>query len=146
MFQAAIHEGHALPALEPLLAAPRREDLDGPRIYRLRGVLTPRECRDIIALAEQIGFQRAGLAVGGDQYRVNDDARNNTRVMLEDPVFAAALWRRVAPVMDPGTVGLNWRLRIYRYAVGEYFHPHVDVRMDLPGGAGQTRASFMLYL
>ncbi|MFT4979861.1 MAG: hypothetical protein ACI8S6_005773 [Myxococcota bacterium] len=39
----------------------------------------------------------------------------------------------------------NERLRIYRYAEGQYFRPHVDVQMELPGG-GQTRASLMVYL
>lgn len=130
--------------LPPLLAPPRRTDLDGPRVFRLQGVLTARECKALIAHAEAVGFQKAGLATGPDQVRVHEAARNNTRVMWDDPAWVADLWQRVAPVMDPGARGLNERLRLYRYEVGEYFHPHVDLRMDLPGG--QTRSSFMLYL
>lgn len=134
----------ALPPLAPDAPPARREDVDGGHIYLLRGALKPRECRAIIAFAEQQGFAPAGLAIGGDQYRTNEKARNNTRVMVEDRAFAEALWERLAPAADPAARGLNWRLRIYRYAPGQYFRPHVDLEMDLPGG--RTRASLMIYL
>ena len=135
----------ALPPLSEDHPAARRHAIAGSRIVLYRGALSARECRDIVAFAEAQGFAPAGLAVGGDQYRTNEAARNNTRVMVEDRAFAARLWERLAPVADPAARGLNWRLRIYRYAVGQYFRPHVDLRMDLPGG-GQTRASLMVYL
>lgn len=139
-----------LPALDAFAPPPRREEIDGGRIYQIYGALLPRECRAIIALAESLGFTAAGLAVGDDRYRTNDRARNNERVIIEDRAFARALWERIRGLLEPrherlSLAGLNWRFRIYRYQIGQYFHPHQDVRMALLGG-GETRASLMLYL
>ncbi|MEL6348408.1 MAG: 2OG-Fe(II) oxygenase [Myxococcota bacterium] len=140
----------ALPPLLPLGARPRREDIDRGRVVLIHGALSPRECRNIIHFAEVQGFQPAGLAIGDDRYRVNAKARNNARVILEDSAFAKALSARVRGLLEPRHErlkldGLNWRLRIYRYQPGQYFRPHLDVRMGLPGG-GETRCSMMIYL
>ncbi len=129
---------------------PRREELDGARCYALHGVLRPSECRRVVAAAEERGFEFAGLAVGGDEYRVNARARNNLRVIFEDRAMAAVIWERVRSSLEPRheraeLLGLNWRFRVYKYEVGQRFAPHYDVRTSLPGG-GETRCSFVLYL
>lgn len=129
-------------------AGPRREDV-ASGVYVLHRVMTPKECRRLIALAEDIGFSHAGLAIGDDTYRVNLAARNNERVVLDAPQLAAGLWARMRGLVDAQhegahVRGLNDRLRVYRYVQGQRFSPHVDVRTDVP--LGQTRASVMIYL
>ncbi|MEZ4380720.1 MAG: 2OG-Fe(II) oxygenase [Nannocystaceae bacterium] len=128
----------------------RREELDGPRCYLLRRLLAPSECRRLIAAAEARGFDLAGLAIGDDDYRVNRQARDNLRVIVDDRALAAGLWARARAHIDARhegarVVGLNWRLRIYKYEVGQAFRPHYDVRTPLPG-VGETRMSLVIYL
>ena len=140
-------------ALDVLDAAPpggiRRRDLDGDAVFVVEKLLRPRECTALIAAAEALGFAPAGLAVGGGVYRVNDKARNNERVIVDDRQTAERLWHRLGslvPRMDGRqSVGVNWRFRIYRYRPGQYFRPHIDVRMELSGG-GTTLMSMMVYL
>ena len=126
-----------------------RQDLDGAKIYLLRQVMLPSECKALIAQAEALGFSRAGLAIGDDQYRVNERARNNLRVIIESATLAAALWGRVrgcVTIKHEGAtaVGVNERFRVYKYEAGHHFSPHYDLRNQLP--QGETRCSFVIYL
>lgn len=135
-------------ALDDELGVVRREDI-ARGVYVLHRVMSSKECRRLIALAEDIGFTHAGLAIGDDTYRVNLAARNNERVVLDATQLAARLWSRIAAHVDPlheGACvrGLNDRFRVYRYMPGQRFSPHVDVRTKVP--LGQTRASLMIYL
>jgi prolyl 4-hydroxylase len=119
------------------VAPVRRQEVETGASYTLSGVMSVRECARLVAHAEAAGFAPAGLAIGDDEYRVR--------------AFASRLWRRIAPVVDrrhDGLVaaGLNWRFRIYKYQAGHYFRPHYDRRVELPGGVGETRFSFMIYL
>ena len=149
MFSATPHTR----ALDVLDAAPpggiRRRCLDGESVVVIDNLMRPRECVELIRTAEAIGFAPAGLAVGGDVYRVNSKARNNQRVIVEDREFAARLWSRCGQLLPrmngSAPIGVNWRLRIYRYQAGQYFRPHVDVRMALPD-SGTTLMSMMIYL
>lgn len=141
-----------LDVLDPAVdgrAITRRDLL--PDVYLLRDVMTAAECRRLVAAAAARGFQPAGLAIGGDEYRVNARARNNDRVIVDDRALAAALWARVQPLVDVRhagcrVAGLNWRFRIYRYRVGQRFAPHVDQVFALPGTGLRTLFSFMIYL
>lgn len=78
------------------------------------------------------------------------DRRNNSRVILDDERLARELWERIAsdvPVVMKGwqAVGLNERLRYYRYDVGQKFSWHADgcVRR---GKDDQSMLTFMIYL
>jgi hypothetical protein len=126
----------------------RRQDID-PGCYVLQSLMSPRECRRLIAAAEAVGFTHAGLAVGDDTYRVNLAVRNNLRVVFDAQELAAGLWERMRPQVPTHhegapIVGLNWRFRVYRYDPGQRFFPHVDVRTTLP--VGETRESLVIYL
>lgn len=126
----------------------QREDV-APGVYVLHRVMSPRECKRLVAAAEAIGFSHAGLAIGDDTYRVNLAVRNNLRVVLDSPALAAGLWARVRALVEPQhegspVVGLNDRFRVYRYEQGQRFFPHVDVRTGVP--RGETRASVVIYL
>jgi prolyl 4-hydroxylase len=147
-FRAVPHRAAAAIA-DPDYDAPVTRDDVAPGCFVLHRVMSPRECRRLVATAASLGFTHAGLAVGGDTYRVNLAVRNNRRVVIDDPALAAALWARVRDRVDPRhddarVRGLNWRFRVYEYQPGERFFPHLDVRTALP--VGETRFSMVVYL
>jgi len=131
-------------------ATVKRKNYPRQPIYTLRNLLSPQECKGIIQAAEGIGFQEAGLAIAQDVYRKKSSTRSNERVLIEDRAMAQQLWGRMQHLVDPKfdnhvASGLNWRFRIYKYAPGDRFAPHVDERMALPNG-GTTLFTFMVYL
>ncbi len=105
--------------------------------FVLADLACDRACEGWIARAERSGFTSAPVTTrNGPVHR--PDLRNNARVMEDDVDTAAELWRRIEPVMPPAwrrvdrrgaahlPVGLNERLRFYRYDPGEYFAVHRD--------------------
>lgn len=93
-----------------------------PLLWTLDNVYTHEECTRIIEHIEA-----AGPAPVGN----NPGYRNQDRVMRDDPAAAADLFQRLKPhlpaQMGPLTcIGLNPRLRYYRYTQGQAFVPHVD--------------------
>lgn len=109
---------------------PRRTEIFGDHIQTIHGLFTKDECDDLLRLAEGIGFDAAPITTHRG-FVMRPDIRNNTRVMLDDHVRARALWDRLGawvPRTRAGgvAVGLNERLRFYRYAPGEYFRWHHD--------------------
>ena len=129
----------------------KRKSYPKQPIYTLRDFLSPAECQRIIAKCEEMGFQKAGLAIAQDVYRTKEKTRNNSRVMFEDRAMAAQLWQRISHLVDPKfdnhvAWGLNWRFRVYKYQRGDRFAPHVDERMELPGQGLTTLFTFMVYL
>ncbi len=107
-------------------------------IFTLSHALTPEECAKLISFAEAKGFAEAPVTVGANKFMMIPDLRNNTRVMIDDPVLAEALWPRIAHYMPQRMgaycpVGLNERFRYYRYTPGQQFDWHRDgafVRSD----------------
>lgn len=96
---------------------------EGERLlWTVEAVYSPAECDDPIANIEQWG---PTLATNNPGHRDQD------RVMRDDPAIAADLFRRLRPQL-PETmgalrlVGLNERLRFYRYRQGQQFTPHMD--------------------
>src|SRR5262245_61121339 len=85
-------------------------------------VYTPEECRRFI---QRIDSARPELATNNPMYRDQD------RVIIDDPDLAADLFERLRPSLaakmgDLTLVGLNDRLRMYRYYPGQRFAPHMD--------------------
>ncbi len=120
------------------------------QIFTVSNILSPEECADYIALTEKIGYTPAGLTVGQDEYLMAPKVRSNDRVILDDEARAADLWRRIAdyiPVtIDRWTaIGLNERLRFYRYDPGQRFAPHRDGSYIRQNGEC-SRLTFMIYL
>jgi len=98
--------------------------------FTVDGVFTPEECAQTIAWAEDLGFEEAPITTARGFVRI-PSVRNNTRVMVDHTDLAADLWARVQPEVPASlgpwrAVGLNERLRIYRYGEGQYFKPHLD--------------------
>jgi len=130
----------------------KRKNYTEANIYTIPKFMSPAECKALIELGENLGFQASGLAIGQDLFRIKEKTRNNLRLMFEDEEMAARLWSRLGPLVDTKydnriAFGLNWRFRLYKYEVGGIFAPHVDEQMDLPGeGNLSTRFTFMVYL
>lgn len=112
--------------------------------------LSPEECDDYIAFAESIGFE--GAPITTDQGMVmQKDVRNNDRVMVDDLERSACLFQRILPnltrtfekVWRPA--GLNERLRLYRYDVGQKFNWHRDGFYERSNGE-RSFFTFLIYL
>lgn len=91
-------------------------------LWTVEGVYSPAECREFVGRIE--GWSPT-IATNNPSYRDQD------RVIRDDPDVAADLFRRLRPHL-PATmgplrlVGLNERLRFYRYSPGQQFAPHMD--------------------
>ncbi|MET3131750.1 prolyl 4-hydroxylase [Oxalobacteraceae bacterium GrIS 1.11] len=124
-------------------------EMVGIGIYKIPGLLTPEECAQHIAAAERANFQGATITrAGADQ--LDNRVRNNDRVIDDNPALADALWARAKLCMPPEMMGrrllgLNPRLRYYRYVPGQRFKWHADGAYT--NEAGQTSIlTFMIYL
>jgi predicted 2-oxoglutarate/Fe(II)-dependent dioxygenase YbiX len=118
-------------------------------IYTFQNVYSLEECREFIALSENIGYESAPINVSGGAV-MSADVRTNARVILDDETLAEDIWSRVKqylPRVINGrrAIGLNERLRFYRYDSGEKFELHVDGYYMRPNGE-QSMLTFMLYL
>jgi prolyl 4-hydroxylase len=93
-----------------------------PLIWLVEDVYTEAECRDFIDFIER---SSPTLATNNPLYRDQD------RVIKDDPRIAEDLFRRLRPRLPERIgslrlVGLNERLRMYRYRAGQRFEPHMD--------------------
>jgi predicted 2-oxoglutarate/Fe(II)-dependent dioxygenase YbiX len=99
--------------------------------------------------------RRGGRLRGShDQHRqgAGRDAglRNNSRAIRDDPALAADLWQRlrqhVPPFLDGRqAIGINQRVRFYRYDPAQYFGGHVD-GVFRRGNGEESRLTLMVYL
>lgn len=126
-----------------------------PEVFTVADLFTPDECDAYVAVAESIGFGAAPITTAAGPV-MNPSVRNNERVMLDDPARAAELWRRVEPFVRGHAlafegvtpVGVNERLRFYRYDPGQSFRWHRDgffERTDTPTRE-RSRLTYMVYL
>jgi predicted 2-oxoglutarate/Fe(II)-dependent dioxygenase YbiX len=122
-----------------------REPVDGDDIFTIHELLSRRECEELIARSEAIGYEAA--AVGGENV---PQFRNNARALLEDSSLASHLWQRAAPFVPRArdgseAVGLHERFRFYRYVTAEQFGPHHDGCVSR-GTDEVSKMTFMVYL
>ncbi len=131
------------------MARTTKNALVGNDVFTIEHFLFDEECRELISSSESIGFEAATVnAVGGQQYM--PDWRNNTRVIVDDLQRAAWLWDRAAPVVPESigewrAVGVNERLRFYRYDPGQQFNWHTDGYFLRENGE-KSFLTFMIYL
>lgn len=121
----------------------------GAGIFTIDGVLTLAECQAYIAWSEGLGYEAAPVSLAGGAVH-RPDIRNNARVMVESWDRANDLWQRVAhhvPATLEGrtAVGLNERLRFYRYGPGQRFAWHTDGCVRRSSGE-ESLLTFMVYL
>jgi len=118
-------------------------------LFTISDVLSLKECEDLIARGEGIGFEAATVAVSSGP-RLMSNVRNNDRVTFDDPSLANLLWERIkdnVPGEIDGAVaaGLNERLRFYRYDPSQRFNAHRDGVVER-SAREKTRLTFMVYL
>ncbi len=86
-----------------------------------------------MSLSDTIGFVYAPI-IGSPKLPRGftlQNGRDNDRTAIEDSNLADALWNRIK-FLVPGeldgkrVIGLNERLRFYRYTAGQSFSPHTD--------------------
>lgn len=99
--------------------------------FYLDNVYTEEECKELIRLSEENGYETALINIGGGRQVKMTDVRNNDRSIIDSFGLSGELWERLKPFI-PETfkghkvVGLNERLRFLRYYEGQYFAPHFD--------------------
>ena len=110
----------------PERAVRRRDVEEVPGAFQLFDVLSDAECTQFVAISEALGY--------------HDDApvslphhvRHNTNVnWVVDASIDGPIWKRCRPLIperisSAPALGLNARLRFYRYREGDYFRPHTD--------------------
>ncbi|MBL4846069.1 MAG: 2OG-Fe(II) oxygenase [Planctomycetes bacterium] len=95
---------------------------DVPLLWTVDDVYTPAECA---AFIERIEAGEPSIATNNPLYR------NQDRVIFDDPATAEDLFQRLeahlpAKIGELDLVGLNERLRCYRYQRGQRFAEHMD--------------------
>jgi len=117
-------------------------------LFTVADLLTPAECQQLIERGERIGFEAASVATAAGA-KMMTNLRNNDRATFDDPALAAQLWERVEPhVPSLGgstPVGLNERLRFYRYDPSQRFKAHRDGVFER-SPTERSRLTFMVYL
>lgn len=125
----------------------QNEIADG--IFVARNVFAADECQKFVDLSESTGYDAATINAFGGAIR-RPEVRNNDRVILDDELLASELWQRCEPLVPNvlngrRALGLNERLRFYRYEPGQKFAPHVDGYYQRLNGE-QSLLSWMIYL
>ena len=118
-------------------------------IFTIADLFTKPECDAWIARSESLGYEMATIhSPRGPQQ--NPNRPNNDRVILDDRPLAEQLWLRIEhdiPSVPRGwsVLGLNERLRFYRYDVGQKFNWHADGCVRRSSNE-QSMVTFMVYL
>jgi predicted 2-oxoglutarate/Fe(II)-dependent dioxygenase YbiX len=119
-------------------------------IGSIEGFLSMTECDDYIRLGETAGFEGAPVSTPAGMVMMKD-VRNNDRVMIDDPERAQVLYQSLSSHLAPRfqkkwtPVGLNERLRLYRYDAGQQFDWHLDGYFERRIGE-RSFFTFMIYL
>jgi hypothetical protein len=93
-----------------------------PLLWFVDDIYTDTECRNFIDIIEG----------SSDLSPPNNPLyRDQDRAIKDDPVIAKELFRRLRPHLPERInmlklIGLNDRLRMYRYRAGQRFEPHMD--------------------
>lgn len=119
-------------------------------IYTVTGLLSPQECGDFIVLSESIGYDKATIATTGGSAELQPNVRNNSRVILDSIAVASDLWTKVSPHVSlvlngRQVIGLNERIRFYRYDRDQRFVGHVDAPYRKTTGE-LSQLTLMIYL
>jgi hypothetical protein len=143
------------PALSPRTLAPALPCPFVRETCLLPGLLSPEECRQIVRFGEHLGFDPdspvgndSSSSNGGSHSDPSIGAKESTTakhkqtsvlahafVWLADEIFISALWNRARPALAASSclgsrmstaLGLNRRLRCYRYRPGSVYRPHID--------------------
>jgi hypothetical protein len=99
-----------------------------PNLSLLKDVLSPEECKAIVAATESVGFlPDAPIKFDGSESSI---LAHNVYWMI-DQAFHDKLWARVRPYLPTNVAGktvrsINRRFRVYRYVPGAEYRCHID--------------------
>ena len=118
-------------------------------IFVIRNFFSKEDCANQIAKCEAAGFGEAPINAYGVPV-IHKGMRNNERVMLDDVETANMLWERLkefAPhkSLSCKPIGINERLRYYRYEPNQFFDWHFDGEFRR-NEREVSRLTFMVYL
>jgi hypothetical protein len=119
-------------------------------IGTIAGFLSAAECDDYIRLGETTGFEAATITTPMGMM-IFEEVRNNDRVIRDDPERAHALYQRLSGHLRLSfqhwwkPIGLNERLRLHRYDVGQQFNWHRDGHFERLFDE-RSQFTFMVYL
>jgi 2OG-Fe(II) oxygenase superfamily len=99
-------------------------------VFTLDGFLTADECQSLIDLAEDVGFESAGVRMPEGQVAM-PLVRNNERCLVESKLWVDLIWNRLSGLDLPNVdsevpYGLPKDLRFYKYSPGQRFKRHKD--------------------
>ena len=119
-----------------------------PGVYNIPAFLNQEDCKKLVELAEQSGFQAAEVRLANGQKSM-PAIRNNERTLIESPGWVDALWKELSGVGLPAiraacAVGLPKDLRFYKYGPGQRFKMHKDGPWQERGLTSQL--TFLVYL
>ncbi len=119
------------------------------KIIEIPRVFSSDWCREIIAFAEGLGFVPAGVERQAGHEEFIAGIRNNYRATFDAPLLASELWPKIknyAPSSIEGNqaVGLNEKIKIYKYSRRQRFMKHTDRRITLEGR--ESRYTVLVYL
>jgi len=119
-----------------------------PDIFTVANVFSIAECASFIDRAESVGFNAASVRTSSGP-RMMTHIRNNDRIDLDDSDLAKTMWSRIAhlmPTLDgQHAVGVDRKLRFYRYMPGQEFKRHKDGAVTSESGC-TSKLSFLIYL
>lgn len=126
----------------------RKELLDGEQVFVIHDFLSPEECAEYIRITEELGYSAAPITTPSGPLMA-PSVRNNERVMIDNPAWAARLWERAKPLIPSPyrgheATGVNERFRFYRYEEGQTFRPHTDGHFAR--NEERSQLTFMVYL
>jgi hypothetical protein len=119
-------------------------------VMTISNFFSSEECDDWIGLSESLGYEEAAVTTETGMVMMKS-LRNNDRVMLDDAERAEDLWDRVqsyVPALFKDAwrpIGVNERLRLYRYDPGQQFDWHTDGYFERDNG-DRSCFTFMIYL
>jgi len=110
------------------LTVTRREVAGVPGAFQLLNVLSAAECARLVTLTETHGYLEDAAVSLPRSVR-----HNHSATWVADDITVDLLWQRCRDLVYPSddfngkrAVGLNARLRFYRYGEGDYFAAHTD--------------------
>lgn len=120
-----------------------------PSIWTIKNFISQEECAHLIEFSEQQGYQEAEISLQSGPKMIKG-IRNNSRLILTDPVLAAGYWDKLKSFCpeqldDTIAVGLNEQFRFYKYENNQRFKRHVDGRFKR-NELEESRITFMIYL
>ncbi len=121
----------------------------GAGVFTIDGFLSEAECREFITESERMGYAEAAIRTEEGE-RVYQDARNNDRIIFDDPKLALQLFERARPCLPTESdgwrvSGFNERFRFYRYDVQQHFSWHQDGTVRI-NERYESFLTFMMYL